>query len=409
MVPGNSFGNFAMEPGIDTLLELLTPITGSGGEPRDSVVRFLNTAFFWALILVIAWFGHRRPVHNQDRLLIIGFSIALFRDLFMASIPTIQRLGWISDTDLYVVLHPFEHMLFQVALWTIGGGFIFHLTKDRLLTSRFLWLSLGSTAVTYALTFIPFDWQIIADPAARFGPTWYDLAFHTVASFWLIVAAILMWKHSVGLLRKLALIPLVLFLLAELLRIPDILTGEMYAARYAPFRHVLYTLAVPAILLIYLRDQIIMNRRVREALEWRADRQDRFPTDVSQTVAANATIPGNPDNIRVADALAQLQNILRSDTFLTSRKSSAFLAYVAEKVMQGRSEEISAYDIGVDALGQHADFIASENAIVRVTALRLRELLNVYFSGEGRDSPIFIDMPRGSYRLRFHNAANRPT
>ena len=394
-----------MESAFNMVLDLLRPFTGTGGGANDSIIRFLNSAFFWVCILLIACLGHRRSVVIQDRLLLVGVTVALFRDLFMAGAKTIERLGFVDHDTLHIFFPPFEHALFQVAIWTLGAGMIHYLTKDKELTHKFLRLSLSATLLTYLATFYPWAAHIMADPSSKFGQTWYDLLFHTVSSVGLITLGWLIWRNSIGTTRRLIMIPIVLFFLAEFLKIPDILTGEVYEKAYAPFRHLAYTFAVPAILVVYLRDIMQMNGRAVETEHWRDENTGRFaPSDENTEMDVTQKIPENTQGISVQEANDQVSKILRSEAFLTSRKSSDFLRYTAARAVEGNLTKLNAYDIAVNALGQHEDFIPSENAIVRVTALRLRELLKAYYETEGRDAPIRVTIPRGTYEPQFARA-----
>jgi hypothetical protein len=393
-----------LDSGQNLLLDLLQPLAGTGDGARDSIIRYGNSAFFWACILLIAWVGHRRSVHIQDRLFLIGVSVALLRDLTMAFIKTLEHIGLINQGPVYFLLPPFEHALLQVAMWTLGGGLIHYLTKDLELTRRFLRYSLSATLCASVSIF--FNWVIYfsANPGTEFDQIWYDPASHLIASVGMIILGTLIWRNSIGTVRTLMMVPIVLLFLAEFLQLLDFLTGDIYHNVLSPLRHMAYTFAVPTILLIYLRDVVYMNNRAIESMRLKVEDAARFS---AAHVAAKAStiIPENPDKITVDEANAQITEILRSQAFLTSRRSSEFLRYSAAHAVQGNLTKLNAYDIAVNALGQHKDFIPSENAIVRVTALRLRELLKVYYEGEGRDAAIHVNIPRGTYEPQFARPA----
>ena len=111
--------------------------------------------------------------------------------------------------------------------------------------------------------------------------------------------------------------------------------------------------------------------------------------------------PPAPDEVR-----AQLERMTASDDFIRSPQLGAFLRFVVESVLQGKSDRIKAYTIGVDVLRRDAKFDPQLDPIVRVEATRLRRTIDRYYAGLGADDAIRIDLPRGSYIPTF---TKRPT
>jgi TolB-like protein len=106
--------------------------------------------------------------------------------------------------------------------------------------------------------------------------------------------------------------------------------------------------------------------------------------------------PPAPDEVR-----AQLERMLASDDFNRSPQLGAFLRFVVEAVLQGKSDRIKAYTIGVDVLRRDAKFDPQLDPIVRVEATRLRRTIDRYYAGLGAADAIRIDLPRGSYIPTF--------
>jgi hypothetical protein len=69
--------------------------------------------------------------------------------------------------------------------------------------------------------------------------------------------------------------------------------------------------------------------------------------------------------------------------------------------LEGKSEELKEYTIGVEALGRSPDFDPTTNSIVRVELHRLREKLNKYFETEGNNDPVVIRLQPGSHIPQF--------
>ncbi len=94
---------------------------------------------------------------------------------------------------------------------------------------------------------------------------------------------------------------------------------------------------------------------------------------------------------------AHLHRIAKSAAFRGSLRLTRFLTFVVETTLAGNGHTLKAYTIAVEALRRRDDFDPQTNPIVRVEAWRLRHALARYYSGEGRDDLIVIDVPRGSY------------
>ena len=103
-----------------------------------------------------------------------------------------------------------------------------------------------------------------------------------------------------------------------------------------------------------------------------------------------------PDDIR-----AQLERMIASNTFSRSPQLGAFLRFVVEAALQGKTDHIKAYTIGVEVLRRDVKFDPQLDPIVRVEATRLRRTIDRYYSGLGADDTIRIDLPRGSYVPTF--------
>ncbi len=92
-----------------------------------------------------------------------------------------------------------------------------------------------------------------------------------------------------------------------------------------------------------------------------------------------------------------LERLLASQTFSRSERSRNLLTYLVEKELAGEADRLKGYSIAMDVFGKNADFDSSTDAVVRVQARRLRNLLDQYFSTEGENEPLRISIPRGSY------------
>ncbi|MGB5802154.1 MAG: hypothetical protein WBG88_18795 [Mesorhizobium sp.] len=103
---------------------------------------------------------------------------------------------------------------------------------------------------------------------------------------------------------------------------------------------------------------------------------------------------------------ATLERLLASETFGRSERARELLRYLVERQLAGEADRLKGFAIAVDVFGKDAGFDSSTDAVVRVQAGRLRELLNQYFATEGASDPVRIAIPRGSYVPTYE--ANEP-
>lgn len=96
-----------------------------------------------------------------------------------------------------------------------------------------------------------------------------------------------------------------------------------------------------------------------------------------------------------------LQTLLANDALRLSERNRRFLSFVVMQTIEGRSDRIKAYSIGVDVFGRDDSFDPTVDPIVRIEATRLRSALTAYYEGAGAGDRIRIAMPRGGYVPSF--------
>jgi hypothetical protein len=97
----------------------------------------------------------------------------------------------------------------------------------------------------------------------------------------------------------------------------------------------------------------------------------------------------------------QLERVLGNSEFVKNESCARFLKFVVDETLEGRGSRLKAFTIATLALRRDAQFDPQNNSIVRVQAMRLRELLAGYYAGDGARDPIEITLPRGSYQPVF--------
>lgn len=98
-----------------------------------------------------------------------------------------------------------------------------------------------------------------------------------------------------------------------------------------------------------------------------------------------------------AEARQCLEKVLASESFKRSKRSRELLRYLADTVLSGRVAEMKAYSIAIDVFGRDQNFDSETDALVRVQAGRLRDLLCLYYETEGVKDLVRVDLPKGGY------------
>src|ERR1035437_5785500 len=121
----------------------------------------------------------------------------------------------------------------------------------------------------------------------------------------------------------------------------------------------------------------------------------------SESVGAE---PPNADSVR-----EELNRVLASHEFRTSKRSQDFLRYVVENTLNGRAEMVKERTIGIDVFGRSSSYDPSDDATVRVKAGEVRKRLGLYYASEGRLDEVRIDLPHGAYVPEFHRVEAPPS
>ena len=93
----------------------------------------------------------------------------------------------------------------------------------------------------------------------------------------------------------------------------------------------------------------------------------------------------------------QLVRILNSGPFHQSQRRQRFLEYLVNETLAGRGERLKGYNLALEVFDRPETFDPTVEPLVRIEAARLREKLHEYYWADGRNDPIHIDLPKGSY------------
>ena len=103
----------------------------------------------------------------------------------------------------------------------------------------------------------------------------------------------------------------------------------------------------------------------------------------------------------------QLDRIVKSGAFHQSRRRQRFLEYIVNETLAGRGELLKGYNIALAVFDRTDTFDSNVDPIVRMAAGRLRDRLREYYETDGRDDPVRIELPKGTYtpQIEFRQAA----
>ncbi len=111
-------------------------------------------------------------------------------------------------------------------------------------------------------------------------------------------------------------------------------------------------------------------------------------------------------NVSTEEKLAELEKVLSARTLQASESLRAFLRFVCERTIQEPEGQLKEYIIATEVFKRRSDYDPRIDSVVRVQAGRLRARLMDYYSTEGKDDKILIDLPKGQYAPVFSYVQN---
>ena len=112
---------------------------------------------------------------------------------------------------------------------------------------------------------------------------------------------------------------------------------------------------------------------------------------------AQQTVNWERSDISPEQVQAEIENVLRSTAFERTERLQRFLRFICEMTLKGESHRINEYLIGSDVFQRGPNYSPGEDSIVRRQAHALRQKLQDYYSTEGRDHEVRIELPVGRY------------
>jgi hypothetical protein len=109
------------------------------------------------------------------------------------------------------------------------------------------------------------------------------------------------------------------------------------------------------------------------------------------------------DDITPEAVREELQQIIASRYFRSSKRSRQFLEYVVDQKLLGNEALIKERLIGIEVFGRDIDYATGEDPVVRVQAGEVRRRLELYRAEAHETSRIVVDLPTGTYVPVFHS------
>jgi hypothetical protein len=96
---------------------------------------------------------------------------------------------------------------------------------------------------------------------------------------------------------------------------------------------------------------------------------------------------------------AQIDRILRSETFRSAEALRKLLRFLADRLAAGDADQLKEYSVGIDGLGKPADYDPRQDSTVRIQVGRLRHKLAEFYRSEGLNDPYVVEIPKGHFKL----------
>lgn len=109
----------------------------------------------------------------------------------------------------------------------------------------------------------------------------------------------------------------------------------------------------------------------------------------------------NWSDLPKGEVLAELDRVLESHQFRTSKKCSRFLRHIVEAAVDGRFDCLKERTLGVDVFDREPHYDTNQDPVVRGTAGEVRKRLAQYYL-EARESELRFSLPSGSYVPEAH-------
>lgn len=101
--------------------------------------------------------------------------------------------------------------------------------------------------------------------------------------------------------------------------------------------------------------------------------------------------------------LEQINRLTSSHALHSSESLCKLLRYLAKHALDHPGTPIKEFQIATEVFGRSADFDPQLDSMVRVQAGRLRSKLTEYYSSDGFEDGVIVELPKGTYLPSFHH------
>jgi len=106
--------------------------------------------------------------------------------------------------------------------------------------------------------------------------------------------------------------------------------------------------------------------------------------------------------------VAQIDKLVNSQVLHGSESLCKLLRYLAEHALDHPGSSLKEYQIATEVFGRPHDFDPQHDSTIRVQAGRLRLKLAEYYSTEGAEDSLVVEIPKGTYVVSFHDRVAVP-
>lgn len=119
-------------------------------------------------------------------------------------------------------------------------------------------------------------------------------------------------------------------------------------------------------------------------------------------------MPDHSGLVSADEERAELESVV--EALGRSSRLAHLLHYIGAKLFAGECDQLNEYTIATEVFGRSkTTFDATEDAITRVEVHRLRKRLKEFYEGPGKDHPLQLSIPPGTYVPTFtHRPVGRP-
>ncbi|HUI81885.1 MAG TPA: hypothetical protein VLY24_28385 [Bryobacteraceae bacterium] len=117
-----------------------------------------------------------------------------------------------------------------------------------------------------------------------------------------------------------------------------------------------------------------------------------------------AVVTGPSPQPQAEEVRNQLERLLSSQQFRSSRRCQHLLRHITEHTLAGDGASLKERTLGVEVFGRPADYDTGQDPVVRATAAEIRKKLAQYYQEPGHEQEPRIELVSGGYTPEFHSA-----